>query len=308
MILSICIPTFNRSNYLKKCLGSVELATKNVEIPIEVYVSNNNSEDDTDEVLKSWHFSNPNVYFRFVKQEINIGPLSNIYHIANAAEGEFLFWCTDDDTVTPNAIEEAIQIIQDERSCFIRFALVVHDIARDSIYIHGRHFSRESEDSYEKKFIKIFMLTHILTGTLVTRDICISIPIEKRSNIYPMAQWCCSAFGRVQYSSLPAAIHTYGNEVFWGKDVEMDSVGIQGSQSANDFVSSLNYIEDAGKNRELQKQIYFAFHNKIYKKSLNQLQFKLSLQKRQVIQHNIIEKVKKLILNLKFNKLLSNFK
>ncbi len=47
MILSICIPSYNRLNCLDNCLNSILIASKNVDnFDFEVCVSDNNSAND----------------------------------------------------------------------------------------------------------------------------------------------------------------------------------------------------------------------------------------------------------------------
>ncbi len=55
-ILSIAIPTYNRSNYLKELLASIKVQfDMNLKLKelTQVYVYNNNSDDDTDDVISN---------------------------------------------------------------------------------------------------------------------------------------------------------------------------------------------------------------------------------------------------------------
>ena len=45
MLLSICIPNYNRANCLENCLNSIKIAKKNTKIKFEVCISDNNSEE-----------------------------------------------------------------------------------------------------------------------------------------------------------------------------------------------------------------------------------------------------------------------
>ena len=51
--LSICIPTYNRVLHLNNCLNSIKLANKN-NLKIEVCVSDNCSEENTEEILSKY--------------------------------------------------------------------------------------------------------------------------------------------------------------------------------------------------------------------------------------------------------------
>jgi glycosyltransferase involved in cell wall biosynthesis len=276
-ILTICVPTYNRFEYLQQCLASIEAATRLLSTEIEVLVSNNASPDSTSDVLNSWQFSNPKVKFNWVTQERNIGPLQNINYLVRNAEGTYLLWCSDDDFVTPNSVTEAIKEIQQGDIDFLRFALVVHDQPRNTLYLHALKEKEKNSKKPHQKFIAIYKLTHILTGTLVKREICIQVPKAYKLNIYPMAAWCALSFSKVRYSSLPFAIHTYGNVVHWGTDVEESSVAQPGNQSANDFMTCLDLVLDIRKSVELHKEIYRSFQGKYYSHAIKNLKFDLQL-------------------------------
>lgn len=277
VILTICVPTYNRYHYLEQCLASIESATRYIKDEIEVLISNNASQDETSNLLNRWTFSNPAVKFKWITQEKNIGPLQNINFLANNAEGLYLLWCSDDDSMTPFSVNEALNEIKTGDVDFLRFALVVHDKPRDTLYLHTLPENVKNSRSQSKKFMGIFKLTHILTGTLVKREICQLVPNEYALNIYPMSAWCCLSFKKIAYSSVPFAIHTYGNEVHWGSDVEEASVGVPGNQSASDLVSCLQLIPEVQNNFELHKLIYRSFQGKYYSKAVKRLNFELRL-------------------------------
>ena len=55
MILSICIPSYNRLNCLDNCLNSILIASKNVNnFDFEVCVSDNNSANDPVEIINKY--------------------------------------------------------------------------------------------------------------------------------------------------------------------------------------------------------------------------------------------------------------
>ena len=73
ILLSICIPTYNRSNYLKICLNSI-MSQVDINLPIEIIVSDNCSTDNSLEIIDEY-INNP--LFRLIKQEKNLGPIIN---------------------------------------------------------------------------------------------------------------------------------------------------------------------------------------------------------------------------------------
>ncbi len=54
IILSICIPTFNRVDILRYSLEQIVKATKNYKDSIEIIISDNNSSDSIEDFVKQY--------------------------------------------------------------------------------------------------------------------------------------------------------------------------------------------------------------------------------------------------------------
>ena len=105
-ILTIGIPTFNRSRYLRKCISNLY---KNVgDMPwVEIFVSNNDSTDETEEVAAQY-FQHKN--FRYYKQPINIRG-KNFDYLYENAKGDFVVACGDDDYYSAETILNLLEAI-----------------------------------------------------------------------------------------------------------------------------------------------------------------------------------------------------
>lgn len=101
-ILSICIPTYNRSEYLRECLETVSIAIKNFEEKIEIIISDNASSDDTEKVVKKFEENFPGVIYS--KNTENIGAERNFRLVASMSNCEYIWILGDDDKITPDAI------------------------------------------------------------------------------------------------------------------------------------------------------------------------------------------------------------
>lgn len=91
--ISICIPTYNRSDLLKKTLISVARQTVK---PYEVIVADNCSEDDTEAVAKSFKGV---IYYR---NEHNLGLAGNSNRCIQLAKGNFVTILHSDDLIAPD--------------------------------------------------------------------------------------------------------------------------------------------------------------------------------------------------------------
>jgi glycosyltransferase involved in cell wall biosynthesis len=64
-IISICIPTYNRADFLKICINNIINQDAFSENKIEIVISDNNSPDNTYEVVKTFQKNYSNIkYFK----------------------------------------------------------------------------------------------------------------------------------------------------------------------------------------------------------------------------------------------------
>lgn len=89
---SVIIPTFNRSNFLKKAIISV-LNQKGVSF--ELIVSDNCSTDSTQKVVKA--FKDKRI--RYIRNRKNFGYVYNAHQCFRAASGQYIFTLSDDDFI-----------------------------------------------------------------------------------------------------------------------------------------------------------------------------------------------------------------
>ncbi len=108
--LSVCIPTYNRSDNLKECLNSIFLSLKGHEKQVEIVISNNASTDNTETIVTEFQKIYPQL--RYHRNQINIGGERNFYTVANLAEGEYIWVFGDDDRITVRAIPTILKQIE----------------------------------------------------------------------------------------------------------------------------------------------------------------------------------------------------
>ncbi len=101
VLVSFCIPTFNRAELVKRC------ATKVLEIDsdrIEVLISDNASPDGTEEAVRS--IGDPRISYH--RNESNIGAVMNIVQTIKLAKGEWVFLLSDEDAVETRSMEKVL--------------------------------------------------------------------------------------------------------------------------------------------------------------------------------------------------------
>jgi glycosyltransferase involved in cell wall biosynthesis len=102
--VSVCIPTLNRREYLRQAIDSVLAQTFT---DFEIVISDNASEDGTDEMVRSYSDSR----IRYHRNPTNIGQHGNWNMPLKLARGRYLALHPDDDMMLPRALEEKVKIL-----------------------------------------------------------------------------------------------------------------------------------------------------------------------------------------------------
>ena len=108
--LSICIPTFNRVKSLKRTLEI--LLPQCPKFNVQIVLSNNCSDDGTDELCKE--ISKKYNYVDYICQESNIGFSKNLAATLMLSKGGYIWTLGDDDIPMNNSIEKIIDILNYE--------------------------------------------------------------------------------------------------------------------------------------------------------------------------------------------------
>lgn len=116
-ILSICIPTYNRAELLKECLEILLPQILCFESEVDVYVSDNCSNDSTEEVVSAFIFRYP--FLKYNKNAKNLGYSGNQVKCFQLAQTKYLAILSDDDLYIPESIEYLLTQIRDKNYSFV---------------------------------------------------------------------------------------------------------------------------------------------------------------------------------------------
>lgn len=98
-LLTLAIPTYNRADLLDKQLAWLAQAIKGLESNCEIFISDNCSTDNTQEVIKKWQIILSNITFKSSKNNENIGVMGNIACCLKAANSKYVWTIGDDDPI-----------------------------------------------------------------------------------------------------------------------------------------------------------------------------------------------------------------
>ena len=105
-MITICIPTFNRSKFLNELLQSIYNANKK----IPIILSNNNSTDDSNKIIQIYRKKFIN--FTLVQQKKNIGFTKNYLECLFRVRTKYAWVVGDDDVLKKDSIKNIISTIK----------------------------------------------------------------------------------------------------------------------------------------------------------------------------------------------------
>lgn len=113
MLLSICIPTFSRNEFLINMIRSVgeQIEFNQLQDKVEIIISDNCSFDETESKINNL-ISSGKTYIRYFKNEKNIGVVRNLMQTIKYANGRFWMFYGDDDLMSPNALPTILDILE----------------------------------------------------------------------------------------------------------------------------------------------------------------------------------------------------
>jgi glycosyltransferase involved in cell wall biosynthesis len=112
ILLSLCIPTYNRAAKINICLQAIfEAMDKLLENKIEIIISDNNSEDNTRQIVEKFIASG--LKLKYFKNETNLGYLKNIVLLLTKySHGEYIWMIGDDDFIDKNSLKYVIDLLE----------------------------------------------------------------------------------------------------------------------------------------------------------------------------------------------------
>ncbi len=114
-LLSICIPTYNRADCLKRLLHNIIPQALEFKDKIEVCISNNASPDNTKKIVMIFKEKYPDL-IKYNENKKNLGPDRNILKVVSMAEGEFIWTSSDDDLIVKNGLKEVIEFLRENKN------------------------------------------------------------------------------------------------------------------------------------------------------------------------------------------------
>jgi len=222
-MLSILIPTYNRSEFLLKNLNILFDIIKKAEFSdeITIIISNNGSPDDTQEVIENFsktHDLNIVAY----EQKENLGVKTNVLFLLEKCTDEYVMFLGDDDYISYEYLTECIDILRRDKSTYAIIPNFVPVSVDDEILGPPRD-KLDPIKCFEPGFKTLLINSfkgHQLSGLTLKREGLREIYLEHKVDnlyqfIYFASIWCLK--GTVyNLSNLPVKVTQPVKKKDWG--------------------------------------------------------------------------------------------
>jgi abequosyltransferase len=230
-LLTIAIPTFNRAALLDKQLEWLSKAIRGLEDNCEILISDNCSDDKTQEIIKKWQNNFSNIVFISNCNTRNIGVMRNIVFCLNTAQTKYVWVIGDDDSIK----NEALLYIIENLKAHPELALLVLNYFRfDTIksqVIKDKNFKIQQEKVYQdaRELIEADIKYDIFGFGFMTSQIyrvdAVKMALNKSQNLFDNLElqifWgaYCALQGSVKFSRDVFVEYTCGTNGLSNKKV-----------------------------------------------------------------------------------------
>lgn len=167
--LSLCIPSYNRPEGIKRALESVDAEKYASELQIVVCEDCAPKRLEVRAVVEEFK-KNSKYAVKYVENEVNLGHGKNWRHCAHEAEGEYLMYIGDDDMVAPKALDSFMEWLHAHDNlgyvCRAYQTLQPDGTVTDNRYYNKDRFYEPGIDAY----VAFFMKSNLMTGYTIKRE------------------------------------------------------------------------------------------------------------------------------------------
>ncbi|MDD5491116.1 MAG: glycosyltransferase family 2 protein [bacterium] len=145
--LSICIPTYQRENWLKECLGS--LVPQITSDEVEVVVVDNCSQDNTTQVVNDFVKNNQRI--RYYRNERNLGYSGGQAKCFEYSRGDYTAILCDDDVYLDGEVAEIFKVINQPQE-YALIALNYYNFVENYQKPHKADFCPEKDLVFKRAY------------------------------------------------------------------------------------------------------------------------------------------------------------
>lgn len=200
MLLSICIPTFNRRRFLRENLSAILSQLNLHKQEVEVLVNDNASTEDVAPMVKEL-VKDYGANIDYNKNSYKVKADENFDIVVSRAKGDYIYLMGDDDIVSPNFFDVIIPLLRQKKYAILHWGRLVGDAHCSNNRIHDPEFTGTIMEMSFGDFVKRVMSAPNFMSSLIFDRLCWEKGKEKVKDNYYGYQW----FARVYFGAL--ALH-----------------------------------------------------------------------------------------------------
>ena len=201
MLLSVCIPSYNRALYLKKSLENLLTQIPAYKLEVEVILNDNASSEDLQTLTQSIskEYQLPIIYSKNVN---HVDAETNFVLTVSKATGDYVYLMGDDDIVSPNFFDIIIPLLRLHKYGLIHFGRLVGDENCSNNRIHDPEYTGSILDCSFANFVKRVMSAPNFMSSLIFDRRCWVLGEKYRKDNYYGYNW----FAQIYYGALELSL------------------------------------------------------------------------------------------------------
>jgi abequosyltransferase len=198
ILLSICIPTYNRAHKLRLLLQNIEECFDTASV--EICISDNKSTDNTEEVIKE--FSKKFINFKYQINIENKGMAFNWINVTKMATGRYISVVSDEDSFLAEYSNKIFPILKENIYSIVFYRVLnnsTNDIWAPSVF----NYKKIEHAAELANKIELFKYLHI-SGYVFKKSLISFQKVDELYELLPKNNWCAPYFTYNAISNKPS--------------------------------------------------------------------------------------------------------
>ena len=186
MLLSICIPTYNRAIHLENCLESIYISKQNCKkFKFEVCISDNGSKHNISKIIKKY---SKRLNIKFHKFKKNFGIALNFLKVVDMAKGEFVWTLGNDDLLLPHSLKKISKLLKKYKKTDY-FFINSYNLKLSHLEKYKHPFSTYNLPDKMEKFSKVKKSKSIQFWEMIDPEISFDYLLATFLNLFRRRLW-----------------------------------------------------------------------------------------------------------------------
>ena len=164
-LLSVCIPIYNRKEYLRKSLERFLLEKELFQNKVQLYISDNCSEDDLETICREYEKRGLSLEYHRNSENLNMD--GNFANCFRQAKGKYILLLGSDDTPCPHFFQEILPVLEENNLGLLHLSSKHEKLKELTLY--------DDSDSF---LIDVNYWITFISGNIVAAQFVENVPLD----------------------------------------------------------------------------------------------------------------------------------